>query len=86
LFYTQQYSRAIDCYQKILEIDPDNSFAWYNSACSYALLGDLDRAITNLKKAIQLNPEELLNTAKNDSDFALLQEDERFKQLLELEN
>ncbi len=45
------------------------------------LTGEADSALANLKVAIQLRPENRYH-ARNDEDFAFLQEDPRFTELL----
>ena len=45
------------------------------------LTGEAESAMTNLKIAIQLRPENRYH-ARNDEDFAFLQEDPRFTELL----
>jgi tetratricopeptide (TPR) repeat protein len=43
-------------FQSVLEIDPDNSESWYNVALSLVELGDYDRAIHHLDKALEIDP------------------------------
>jgi superkiller protein 3 len=48
----------------------------------YALQEQIELAIENLEKAIQLNPEEYREMAKTDSDFDKILSDARFHALL----
>ncbi|MTJ07864.1 tetratricopeptide repeat protein, partial [Anabaena sp. UHCC 0204] len=56
--------------------------AWYNKACSYALQGNIEKAIENLQIAININPDTVKKWAKTDLDFDAIREDERFQSLL----
>jgi tetratricopeptide (TPR) repeat protein len=53
----------------------------YAMAALDCLTGEADSAMDNLKLAIQLRPENRYH-ARNDADFAFLQEDPRFTELL----
>lgn len=53
----------------------------YAMAALDCLTGEADSAMLNLKAAIQLRPENRYH-ARNDEDFAFLQEDPRFTELL----
>jgi tetratricopeptide (TPR) repeat protein len=53
----------------------------YAMAALDCLTGEADSAMENLKTAIQLRPENRYH-ARNDEDFAFLQEDPRFTELL----
>jgi tetratricopeptide (TPR) repeat protein len=53
----------------------------YAMAALDCLTGEAESAMTNLKIAIQLRPENRYH-ARNDEDFAFLQEDPRFTELL----
>jgi hypothetical protein len=47
------------------------------------LHSQVDLAIENLQKAINLNPDECREMAKTDSDFDSLRSDERFQTLIQ---
>ncbi|WP_373528613.1 tetratricopeptide repeat protein [Nostoc sp.] len=68
-------------YDQAINIKPDDHDAWYNKACSYSLLGNLDLAIENLQQAINLNPE-CREMAKTDTDFDNIREDRQFQDLI----
>lgn len=78
----ERYEQEIASYDKAIELKPDYANAWFNKACVYGFKGDADQTIENLAKAIELDPKNREN-AKNESDFDLVRNDERFKQLLE---
>ena len=44
----------ISAYQKVLEVDPNNSKAYYNMGTAYLSHGDYPKALSALKKAIDL--------------------------------
>ncbi|HEY9882635.1 MAG TPA: hypothetical protein V6C98_03395, partial [Thermosynechococcaceae cyanobacterium] len=60
----------------------DYHLAWYSQSCCCALQANSDLAIQYLEQAIRLNVD-YKATAKTDSDFDAIREDERFQQLLE---
>ena len=79
-----RYKEAITSYDKALEFNPNFNYAWYNKAAIYALQNNIDLALKNLEQAISLNPE-LREYVKTDSDFDAIREDERFKELIEVQ-
>jgi len=63
----------------------DDSPTWlgttrYNLACHYALSGQHERAISELREALQLNPD-LTEWSKEDPDFASIREDPDYQAL-----
>jgi tetratricopeptide (TPR) repeat protein len=60
---------------------PRADYVIYALAALDCLTGEADSAIENLKAAIALRPENRYH-ARNDEDFAFLQEDPRFTELL----
>ncbi len=60
---------------------PKSDFIFYAMAALDCLTGEADSAMNNLKTAIELRPENRYH-ARNDEDFAFLQEDPRFTELL----
>jgi tetratricopeptide (TPR) repeat protein len=63
------------------KLAPKADFVFYAMAALDCLTGETDSAMQNLKMAIQLRPENRYH-ARNDEDFAFLQEDPRFTELL----
>ena len=66
---------------KALKASPKSDYIHYALAALDCLTGEADSAMANLKVAIQLNGENRYH-ARNDEDFAFLQEDPRFTELL----
>lgn len=56
--------------------------AWYNRACVYSIKGEKEKALSDLKKAIELDKSNK-EKAKKDEAFKNLREDEDFKKLVE---
>jgi tetratricopeptide (TPR) repeat protein len=55
-YYKKEYNNAIQCFDKAVEIDPNNAYAWYNKG---AVLGDLlkhNEAIQCFDKAVEIGP------------------------------
>jgi len=52
-----RYQEAIECYSKVLSIDPQNVVAWSNKGCSYNLLGQYQKALECYDKALVLDPQ-----------------------------
>ena len=53
LYLKKRYREAISRFDEAVRYDEDNSFAWYNMACCYALLGDDRKTALNLKEAVR---------------------------------
>ena len=66
---------------KARKVAPKAEFVYYAMAALDCLTGEADAALSNLKTAIELRPENRYH-ARNDEDFAFLQEDPRFTEML----
>jgi type IV pilus biogenesis/stability protein PilW len=56
-FYHQRdYAKAIQAYQKVIEIDSGYAEAYNNLGIIYQEAGDFDRALSSYQKAIEVNP------------------------------
>jgi Tfp pilus assembly protein PilF len=56
-FYHQRdYAKAIQAYQKVIDIDPGYAEAYNNLGIIYQDAGDFDRALSAYQKAIEINP------------------------------
>lgn len=76
----QQHEEAITACDKAIQIKPDNPAGWYGKACCYALQGNVEVAVKNLKWSTDLDSK-YREIAKTDSTFDAIRQDERFKHL-----
>ncbi len=76
--------RAKDWLALVLAIDPDDNIARYNAACTYSLLGEIDRAIDLLEICLQQVASDFKLWFKNDSDLDPIRSHPRYQKLLEL--
>ncbi|RYG17250.1 hypothetical protein EON82_24070, partial [bacterium] len=77
----KEYARSAELYQRAYRLDPKQILALYNAACSLALGGQKEAAITALEELAAKgynNPEFL----KNDTDLDSLKTDPRWKGIL----
>ena len=59
--------RAIENYNKAIELDPNDADAYNNRGLAYYYLEEYERAIEDYNKAIELNP----NYAYNNRELAI---------------
>lgn len=73
--------RAIEWSERAIDASDQEPLIFYNSACTFAVLGDNDRALDLLKQAVVLGwcDREWI---QNDTDLATLRGDPRFRELL----
>jgi tetratricopeptide (TPR) repeat protein len=76
-----RWDEARDHLLRARKLAPKADFVFYAMAALDCLTGEAESAMANLKIAIQLRPENRYH-ARNDEDFAFLQEDPRFTELL----
>ena len=76
-----RWDEARDHLLRAKKLAPKADFVFYAMAALDCLTGEAESAMENLKTAIQLRPENRYH-ARNDEDFAFLQEDPRFTELL----
>jgi tetratricopeptide (TPR) repeat protein len=76
-----RWDEARDHLLRAKKLAPKADFVFYAMAALDCLTGEAESAMENLKIAIQLRPENRYH-ARNDEDFAFLQEDPRFTELL----
>ena len=76
-----KFEEALASFEK--EMGFNEGSAYYDKACCYAVQNQIDEAIPNLQKAIEIDSEEYLNRAKTDSDFDNICHDPRFQALIQ---
>jgi tetratricopeptide (TPR) repeat protein len=76
-----QYARALQLDRRLVRLIPENAIAWYNLACSYAVLGMIDPAFSALQRALELGYR-LTRHLRHDPDLKTLRRDPRFARLL----
>ena len=50
-----EYERAIECFDKAIELDPDNADAYWNKGVALSVFED-EEAHTYIGKALELDP------------------------------
>jgi beta-lactamase regulating signal transducer with metallopeptidase domain/Tfp pilus assembly protein PilF len=77
LYNADRYEEAALAFKRAADEGHDPAKSLYNAACSYALLGDADRAIPTLADAIDAGWDDIDKIA-DDSDFDPIRSDPRF--------
>ncbi len=75
------YDSAISVFNQLLARQPDADYLYYALSASFALKGDVEQALVNLRRAIGLNESNRVY-AKNDPDFNSLHELGEFADLV----
>ena len=76
-----EHQRAIEDFDRAIALDPEYAAAYYNKACTFALMGRVDEAITQLRKAVEFD-EEFRDLVTTDEDFDGIRDDARFRSLI----
>lgn len=76
-----RYAEGLAVDRKLVELQPDDSNARYNLACSLALVGECALALAALEEAVRLGYDDGEHLA-NDLDLASLHGEPKFKELL----
>jgi tetratricopeptide (TPR) repeat protein len=77
------YDKAVSYFLQAIVNHPRADYIYYSIAASLAMKGDLPESLKNLRKAVELNEDSRIY-AKNDSDFAVLQTQKEFQELVGL--
>ncbi|CAD7771424.1 Tetratricopeptide repeat protein [Candidatus Methanoperedenaceae archaeon GB37] len=80
LLQFHKYYSALESFERAIELKPDDAGAWFNRARLYALKGERENALADLRRAIELDSS-FKERAKKDKDFEALWDDEEFKRL-----
>jgi tetratricopeptide (TPR) repeat protein len=76
------FERLALCYSVAVEIHPDEPYLWYGLARAQAQLGEKEKAMESLKKAVDHGFKDADKIA-NDFDLRSLQDEKQFKKILE---
>lgn len=81
--YTKKgaYEEGLKFDEKIVQYKEDDPVAWYNLACSYSLLNQIDKSLASIKKAISRGYDNFRHLER-DGDLNNLKNDQRFKRYL----
>lgn len=81
LYRNERYAEAAAAFERAAREGHDEAKSLYNAACAYALLGDADRAIPMLGRAIDAGWDDIDKIA-DDSDFDPVRADPRFARVV----
>ncbi len=76
----RDYKKALKIDKKIANLMPFDPISYYNLACDYSLLGDIENSLKNLKIAITLGFKNK-NYIRKDPDLKNLRKSKRFKEI-----
>jgi tetratricopeptide (TPR) repeat protein len=83
LVWLGRFDKAIDKIDQALEINPQNHHVIYNKALYYAATGgNAEQILDCLQEAIELDPEQYRQLARNENAFVDLHDNDRFKELI----
>lgn len=77
---TGQWDKGLQVDERLARLCPDNALVFYNLACSYSLLKQLDAAFAALDRAIKLGYDDTRWLVK-DPDLENLRRDNRFEKI-----
>ncbi|ABF43489.1 TPR repeat protein [Candidatus Koribacter versatilis Ellin345] len=77
----KEYGKSIAVLQEGIQNDPDYGGYEYNLACAYSEAGDLDKAISHLKRAWELRGSFQFPDVNKDSSFKRWRNDPRFQEV-----
>lgn len=76
-----QYNNGLAIDKRLAILKADNATVYYNLACSYSLLEQIDEAFIALKKAIALGYKDF-NHLDHDPDLFYLRDDKRYREMI----
>jgi len=81
--YTRRgdFRKGLDVDRRLVRLRPCDALAYYNLACSHALLDQLDEALLAIEHAVNLGYRDMAHLLK-DPDLANLRKDVRFRKLM----
>ena len=57
LFGSERYEEAVQCFDKVLQIDPEFEDAWYQEGLVFSTIGAPGEAVKYFDKALEINPD-----------------------------
>lgn len=77
------YARAVRFWELAVQVDPARTGARYNLACGYALIGQIEKSLTQLEELTRAGEDgaRWIERAQEDSDLASLRNHPRFRAL-----
>ncbi len=81
--YTKRglFEKGLEVDKRLADLRPDDSIAWYNLACSYSLINDIESGLKAINKSLLLGYEDF-SFLEKDPDLENLRQDIRFKDLI----
>jgi tetratricopeptide (TPR) repeat protein len=77
-----RYSEAFTVCEQSIDRHPKHEIGYYAKACYYSLQNEIDLAIYNMQKAIDIKPRLCRREAKQNPDFDSIRGDRRFRDLV----
>ncbi|MFC1703369.1 hypothetical protein ACFL1E_01105 [Candidatus Omnitrophota bacterium] len=81
--YTQRgyYAKGLAVDKKLAQLRPDDALIFYNLACSYSLMREIERSLEAITRAIELGYDDF-TFLHNDADLENLRADIRFRDMM----
>ena len=78
--YTRKglFEKGLMVDEKLVQLKPDDPFVFYNLACSYSLLNEINKSFRSIRKAINCGYQNFEHLER-DHDLANLRRDSRFQ-------
>ncbi|MGZ4334726.1 MAG: TPR end-of-group domain-containing protein, partial [Gaiellaceae bacterium] len=81
LYQAGELEQLADRLDTVLADDPPYSMIHFNAACIYSLTGRTEKALTQLRRAVELS-DNARDFAKNDTDLDAIRGEPAFKELV----
>ncbi|HEY1563729.1 MAG TPA: tetratricopeptide repeat protein, partial [Gaiellaceae bacterium] len=81
LYRAGEYEQVAERLETELPEDAPWPMLHYNAACIYSLTGRKEKAITHIRRAMELAPDNVRGYAENDDDLANIREEPEFQKL-----
>lgn len=81
LFQSGEYVEGAESARELIANNPPYGLVFYNTACFEARAGQVDEALSHLRRAIELSPD-LAGLARDDEDLASLREKPDFAEIV----